>query len=52
MADSADDGAVFTPQMLEQAADPSLPAGAIAIQDGEGNWWRYPLCEFTEAGDD
>ena len=52
MADSADGESVFTSLMLEHAADPSMPAGAIAIQDGEGNWWRYPLREFTEAGDD
>jgi hypothetical protein len=26
--------------------DPSLPPGVIALQDTEGQWWRYPLAEF------
>jgi hypothetical protein len=51
MADP-DAGSIFTSQMLEQAADPSLPEGVIAVQDSGGRWWRYPLCEFMEADHD
>ena len=31
----------------DDLVDPSLPPGVIAVQDSEGNWWRYPLVEFT-----
>jgi len=31
--------------------DPSLPPGVIALQDGAGYWWRYPLAEFDVPGD-
>ena len=34
--------------LLAAAVDESLPPGAIAIQDDDGAWWRYPLAEFTD----
>jgi hypothetical protein len=34
-----------------RVSDDSLPSGVIAVQDGAGNWWRYPLAEFSDDGE-
>jgi hypothetical protein len=36
----------FDEEAWGRALDPSLPPGVIALQDADGNWWRYPLAEF------
>ena len=43
-----DEEPLISAGMLQAAADPSLPAGVIAVQDKDGLWWRYPLAEFAE----
>lgn len=32
-----------------RAVDPTLPADVIALQDVNGDWWRYPLAEFPDS---
>jgi hypothetical protein len=33
-------------EVWDEACDPSLPEGVIALQGRDGLWWRYPLAEF------
>lgn len=35
-------------EALGRALDPALPPGVIALQDANGDWWRYPLAEFAD----
>jgi hypothetical protein len=37
---------VLSSEAWAAAIDESLSDGVIAIQDGDGLWWRYPLAEF------
>lgn len=31
----------------DKAVNTDLPPGVIELQDRKGEWWRYPLIEFT-----
>ena len=37
---------LISAEMLQVAADPSLPPGVIGMVDDDGNTWRYPLAEY------
>jgi len=46
-ASEQEPAALIPAAWLAAAVDPSLPPGVIAIKDGDGLWWRYPLAEFA-----